>query len=645
MAYDDEYTVSLLHFNGANNSTTFTDESGKTWTPSGGAKITTTQSVFGGASGYMVANGYITTPSVSDFAFGTGDFTVDFRIRLTGLNYPRTYIEFNNGAHNNNITNNDASGNIRVHLGASNTSYDFATGLSANTWYHIALVRSGTDLMLFKDGTKVGSNQTDSTNITSNAYSLQVGGPSVDSYIDELRIGKGVARWTSNFTPPSDEYYYNVYQEECDDALSAVDSTSNDVALGGASNDSVVASDSTSVQGVYNVIADDSLSLGDSPSYGSYDIEVDDVLSAVDYTVNTLLHTATESIYDSVAIVDLPMIGFIVNVLESLVLNDAALKILGVTITDYVTFIESLIPTGTRSIGVQDQLYFYEALSLIGQIALSIADAIATADSSDVSWEVALLEYLYISELFNISNAMSALSADVQSLSDTTSYSWDITALDALIAICTTLNNWTSNALADDSATAVDATSCYLIINVVGSDKVSAVDAITFSQILQGLISESLFLNVSLYEAGDLWQCWVLNSSKLNASVFSNFGFNSFCQFNNKSYGMKEDGIYLLEGSTDSGTVIHPGILLSSSNFGSENAKYFRSGFLGMVAGNVPAIKITNEDNESKIYEIAPTGTSKLSRDIRGKYLTIAISNFTTLDFVELIPIVLTRQN
>ena len=51
-AVDDSYTVALLHMNGDNNSTTFTDESGKTWTSHNGAKISTAEYVFGGASGY-----------------------------------------------------------------------------------------------------------------------------------------------------------------------------------------------------------------------------------------------------------------------------------------------------------------------------------------------------------------------------------------------------------------------------------------------------------------------------------------------------------------------------------------------------------------------------------------------------------------
>lgn len=51
MAVDDGYTVVLLHMNGTDASTTFTDESGKTWTAGGNAQIDTAQSKFGQVQG------------------------------------------------------------------------------------------------------------------------------------------------------------------------------------------------------------------------------------------------------------------------------------------------------------------------------------------------------------------------------------------------------------------------------------------------------------------------------------------------------------------------------------------------------------------------------------------------------------------
>ena len=81
MSYDPHYAnVSLLlHGDGADNGTVFTDNSHspKTVTAYGNAKTSTAQSKFGGSSIFFDGNGdYLVSPSNSAFQFGTGDFTI-----------------------------------------------------------------------------------------------------------------------------------------------------------------------------------------------------------------------------------------------------------------------------------------------------------------------------------------------------------------------------------------------------------------------------------------------------------------------------------------------------------------------------------------------------------------------------------------
>ena len=82
--------------------------------------------------------------------------------------------------------------------------------LSTNTWYHIAVSRSGTTTRMFLDGVQTGSSWTDTTNYTAvdyvcvgNNYPATIGWA---GYIDDVRITKGVARYTSTFTVPSSEF-------------------------------------------------------------------------------------------------------------------------------------------------------------------------------------------------------------------------------------------------------------------------------------------------------------------------------------------------------------------------------------------------------------------------------------------------------
>jgi len=79
--------------------------------------------------------------------------------------------------------------------------------------YHIAIVRdSSSNLYMFINGTEIGSTTASYThNINVGAYLLRIGERKdgthdLNGKIDELRISKGIARWTSNFTPPTSPY-------------------------------------------------------------------------------------------------------------------------------------------------------------------------------------------------------------------------------------------------------------------------------------------------------------------------------------------------------------------------------------------------------------------------------------------------------
>lgn len=226
----------LLHGNGTNGSTTFTDNSPspKTLTAFGNAQISTAQSKFGGASMRFDGSGdSLTTPDHAAFEFGAGNFTIEAWVR------PGAYATNNNGEYQSTIVCQDTFGqrafafNIRgtatswtelVFLGFSSpTVYTLVTAsvsLSNSTWYHLAVVRSGNFIYFFVDGVLINAggsafSETIQQDITS---VLRIGANEFDAtyryyfngYIDDLRITKGVARYTANFTPPTaafDDFY------------------------------------------------------------------------------------------------------------------------------------------------------------------------------------------------------------------------------------------------------------------------------------------------------------------------------------------------------------------------------------------------------------------------------------------------------
>lgn len=208
--------VLLLHMDGTDASTTFTDHSSsaKTVTANGNAQIDTAQSKFGGASGlFDGTDDYLTVADSADWDFGTGDFTVEgwfrFSVHTSIMTLVGNYLNSTVG-----WSFQVRSDTNTIRLGNGDTALiDVSWTPNNGVWYHIAISRSGTSLRAFVDGTQVGSTATNSTNITGSTQSLSIGALFFVSYIqdyngwmDDLRITKGVARYTSNFTAPSEAF-------------------------------------------------------------------------------------------------------------------------------------------------------------------------------------------------------------------------------------------------------------------------------------------------------------------------------------------------------------------------------------------------------------------------------------------------------
>jgi hypothetical protein len=210
----------LLHFDGSNGSSTFTDSSKfeRTVTrSSSGVFISTGQSVFGGASVlFDIIVSYLEVIGTnSDLALGAGDFTVDFWMRPDSVSSINTNIlsYFRPSDFTAKLAILQQNNKIVVFSGATELIVQSNT-LSAATWAHVALVRSSGTVTLYINGVSRGS-ASDSTTFVSAVDRPRIGKTGSNDtgltgqfggYLDELRIVIGTAVWTADFTPPAAPY-------------------------------------------------------------------------------------------------------------------------------------------------------------------------------------------------------------------------------------------------------------------------------------------------------------------------------------------------------------------------------------------------------------------------------------------------------
>ena len=201
----------LLHGDGTNGSTTITDSSSspKTVTAFGNAQISTTQSKFGGSSIAFDGNGdYITSASNAAFAFGTGNFTIEFWYYISSTGNQCFYDTIpigGDGTRSAGFALVIQTNRWNVFSSASFRGQSTNAPLT-NQWVHFALVKSGTTWTYYENGTSNGSFTYSFNTTDSNFVCGRVGDGSsyfINGYLDDYRVTKGVARYTANFTAPT----------------------------------------------------------------------------------------------------------------------------------------------------------------------------------------------------------------------------------------------------------------------------------------------------------------------------------------------------------------------------------------------------------------------------------------------------------
>ena len=177
----------------------------------GTAKISTAISANG--SMRFDGSGNLRVPNSDRFNFGSGDFTIEFYVNITNRTVTGSILSLGWPSGNPWLVYvNGGAAQITFYASSANAAWNIASGsvitsITENTWYHIAITRSGNTIRTFANGTLVNT-ITSSAAIVSSSSALTVGGGDdngqrTQCYVQDLRLTKGLARYTANFTPPT----------------------------------------------------------------------------------------------------------------------------------------------------------------------------------------------------------------------------------------------------------------------------------------------------------------------------------------------------------------------------------------------------------------------------------------------------------
>jgi len=165
----------------------------------GNAQISNTIAKWGSTSMYFDGSGdSLSLPN--SFNFRAGDWTIECWIYFNTSTISKTWFVQNNGTQF--YTSNTGKLRIDTKVSGGDNRITGTTDLVTGQWYHVAATRYGATQMLFLNGQLEGTFNLGTSSLDVRTDPTTIGG-TFEGYIQDMRVTTGVARYTSNFTPPT----------------------------------------------------------------------------------------------------------------------------------------------------------------------------------------------------------------------------------------------------------------------------------------------------------------------------------------------------------------------------------------------------------------------------------------------------------
>jgi hypothetical protein len=184
----------------------------------------------------------------------------------------------------------------------------------------------------------------------------------------------------------------------------------------------------------------------------------------------------------------------------------------------------------------------------------------------------------------------------------------------------------------------------------------SFTDTPSTRSILHALITDGVSFLATVRIRGELYDCWVMGTEgDKPVTRYTNYNFASMCEFAGMYFGAADDGLWLMEGTTDGGQFIDAWIRTGPQATAAGQVYNIPEAFIGLRAdGDMTLTVVDNEEHTNTYLVRAPSDTAiketrvKLGRGILAQYMDLLLENVEGSDFeidqVIYRPVVLSRR-
>lgn len=581
----------------------------------GSPTISSAQILFGSGSLYCTPSNYIQFSDDAKWDFGTGDFAIEFSIYFAGSPYNRTIMGQTGAGVGWNIFT-DAYGLLNFVY--SDGTYDregngTSASLVGGQWYRVAVTRSSSQLRFYLDGTQNGSTYWSyNWNVTGSTNALTIGS-SVDAYLSEIRITKGVARYGGSYTytlsteqfPDAD---HPQYKELLSEAIRAQDAN---------------------YAGPGTLLMD---SLGET-------------ILALDTANTRQLPVVDENVFAA----DEVSYGVVETIDDTIFVSDAIAEFSSAVLRDFIFADDSLVLETRLRVALNDTIRALDAVRAGQPVTISegatLAWALSAMYSTRVTEALKLTETVVRAFTLGVSVSDSARVYDALRNFFHFDLADDITVSDAVAGLARHVG------LLSESLVGAETVSPHFVLSAVAQDDAILDDAFDLSMIFRPEVREQIRVSALLIGPNNDVTAWAVNTRTGAVSEYAGYDFNSFAQNGRYYLGSSSTGLYQLDGDDDAGEPIIAQLRSGYAQFGGSRYTSFKAAYLGLRGDGSVFLKLDTGDGKAYTYKSVVQNQQstkvRFGKGLRARYFAfelISDGQDFDLDTVEFLPVVAQRR-